>query len=244
MRQARTRRRVAFLISVVLSALAARATAQTTAPPEGWVVLPLDEYKALREKALPVAPAPAPPPVDATLTRVDYELRVAGDAVTGRARRGRVSDASGAVIAGVTIELVAGAFRGVATTNVNGDYILTGVPNGKVAMTANLSGFTTQRPDWAFNRSPVRVDFTMTVGQVVETVTVSGATPRVDTQSVAREDSSRLVQPSQKVINLQQRAAGVLPVRIEVPKAGTSHRFVKPLVVDEESVVVFSYKRR
>src|SRR6185369_7809315 len=29
---------------------------------------------------------PVPPPVDATLTRVDYDLRVDGDAVTGRAR--------------------------------------------------------------------------------------------------------------------------------------------------------------
>jgi len=69
----------------------------------------------------------------------------------------------------------------------------------------------------------------MTIGSVAETVVVSGNAPRVDTQSV---------------INLQQRAAGVLPVRTDVPKAGTSHRFVKPLVVDEETVVVFSYKRR
>jgi hypothetical protein len=60
--------------------------AQTTAPPEGWVVLPLDEYKALREKAQPPPAASTPPPVDATLTRVDYDLRVDGDAVSGRAR--------------------------------------------------------------------------------------------------------------------------------------------------------------
>jgi hypothetical protein len=60
--------------------------AQTTAPPEGWVVLPLDEYKALREKANPAASPPPAPPVDATLTRVDYDLRVDGETVTGRAR--------------------------------------------------------------------------------------------------------------------------------------------------------------
>jgi hypothetical protein len=59
--------------------------AQTTAPPEGWVVLPIDEYKALREKALPPAPPPAAPPVDATLTRVDYDIRVDNDSVSGRA---------------------------------------------------------------------------------------------------------------------------------------------------------------
>ena len=58
--------------------------AQTTAPPEGWVVLPLDEYKALREKANPPTALPAAPPVDATLTRVDYDLRVDGEAISGR----------------------------------------------------------------------------------------------------------------------------------------------------------------
>jgi hypothetical protein len=36
----------------------------------------------------------------------------------------------------------------------------------------------------------------------------------------------------------------VLPVRIDVPRAGTSHRFLKPLVIDEETVVSFRYKRR
>jgi hypothetical protein len=46
------------------------------------------------------------------------------------------------------------------------------------------------------------------------------------------------------VQSLQRRAAGVLPIRIEVPRAGTSHRFVKPLVIDEETVVSFRYRRR
>jgi hypothetical protein len=50
--------------------------------------------------------------------------------------------------------------------------------------------------------------------------------------------------PSVNVQQLQRRAAGVLPVRIDVPRAGTSHRFVKPLVVDEETVVTFRYQKR
>jgi hypothetical protein len=50
--------------------------------------------------------------------------------------------------------------------------------------------------------------------------------------------------PSVNVQLLQRRAAGVLPVRIDVPRAGTSHRFVKPLVVDEETVVTFRYQQR
>jgi len=44
------------------------------------------------------------------------------------------------------------------------------------------------------------------------------------------------------VINLQRRVAGVLPVRIDVPRTGTLHRFVRPLVMDEETTVTFRYK--
>ena len=64
--------------------------------------------------------------------------------------------------------------------------------------------------------------------------------------SSARIDSNapQTVAPSQNVIDLQRRATGVLPVRIEVPRAGTSHQFVKPLVVDRETAVKLRYKRR
>src|SRR5512140_3004497 len=51
----------------------------------GWVVIPVDEYRVLRAKAYPVEPNPEPPPLDATLTRVDYDLRVLGDLASGRA---------------------------------------------------------------------------------------------------------------------------------------------------------------
>ena len=46
------------------------------------------------------------------------------------------------------------------------------------------------------------------------------------------------------MINLQKRAAGVLPVRVDVPRAGVAHQFVKPLVVDQETMVTLKYKRR
>jgi hypothetical protein len=49
---------------------------------------------------------------------------------------------------------------------------------------------------------------------------------------------------SANVMNLQRRVAGVLPVAIEVPRAGTSFSFVRPLVLDEETKVTFSYKSR
>jgi hypothetical protein len=50
--------------------------------------------------------------------------------------------------------------------------------------------------------------------------------------------------PSANVVNLQRRVAGVLPVAIDVPRAGTSYRFVRPLVLDEGTKVTFSYKSK
>jgi hypothetical protein len=66
----------------------AGTAAQTAAPPraDGWVVIPVEEYRALRLRAFPPDKPPDPPPVDATLTRVEYELRAGGDAATGEAR--------------------------------------------------------------------------------------------------------------------------------------------------------------
>jgi len=51
----------------------------------GWVVIPVDEYRVLRAKAYPADHDPEPLPLDATLTRVDYDLHVAGDLAEGRA---------------------------------------------------------------------------------------------------------------------------------------------------------------
>jgi hypothetical protein len=69
---------------VCAMAIATPAVAQTTTP-DGWVVLPVDEYRALRDRANPQPPQPASPPVDATLTRVDYDLSADGDSIAGRA---------------------------------------------------------------------------------------------------------------------------------------------------------------
>jgi hypothetical protein len=87
------------------------------------------------------------------------------------------------------------------------------------------------------------------VGESVN-VTVTANAPVVNTrqaESVRNDAQPKKVEneePSVNVQNLQRRASGVLPVRMEVPRAGTSHRFVKPLVIDEETRVTFRYKRR
>src|SRR5689334_18032523 len=84
----------ASVVGLVLSTcLLLPATAQTPTPQlsadlshsPGWVVISVDEYQNLRAHAFPTERDPEPPPVDATLTRVDYDLRIAGELATGRA---------------------------------------------------------------------------------------------------------------------------------------------------------------
>ena len=75
-----------FTLTVaVLSTLPVSAHAQESSHSSGWVVIPVGEYRILRAKAYPVERDPEPPPVDATLTRVDYDLHIAGDLAAGRA---------------------------------------------------------------------------------------------------------------------------------------------------------------
>src|SRR5215467_240176 len=76
-----------FVVSSILSGTVAYAqekSAESSHVP-GWVVIPVEEYRVLRAKAYPVERDPEPPPLDATLTRVDYDLHVLGDLATGRA---------------------------------------------------------------------------------------------------------------------------------------------------------------
>jgi hypothetical protein len=83
---------------------------------------------------------------------------------------------------------------------------------------------------------PVAMPDGVAVG-VAESVTVTGGDkPRAADQRQAANELSLNVQ------NLQKRAAGVLPVRLDIPRAGQSHTFVRPLVMDEETRVSFRYK--
>jgi hypothetical protein len=76
-------RSVIGIVTALLIVHPVWTAAQDPARSDGWVVLSIDDYRALRAKAFPSPPDPVPPPVDATLTRVDYALRVAGDTVSG-----------------------------------------------------------------------------------------------------------------------------------------------------------------
>jgi hypothetical protein len=131
---------------------------------------------------------------------------------------------------------------------------VSGVPTGATTVTSAISGFTTVRRSLEFDQRPRQVDFVLSPGGVTESVTVMSEAPVVG----GRPDSEVNGPPSAKsqfaqrpenevslnVQNLQRRASGVLPVRMDVPKAGTSNRFIRPLVVDEETSVSFRYRRR
>jgi len=77
-----------ILFACVLGALllfVANASADTAAHSPGWVVLPVEEYRTLHDRAYPTEREPEPSPVEATLTRVDYDLRINGVLASGRA---------------------------------------------------------------------------------------------------------------------------------------------------------------
>jgi len=74
------------LVAGALAICCARPVfAQDAGHSPGWVVISVPDYRALRVRAYPAEREPEPPPVDATLTRVDYELRADTDLAAGRA---------------------------------------------------------------------------------------------------------------------------------------------------------------
>ena len=74
----------AYLFALLFISTAS-SMAQTASHSPGWVVLPVDEYRTLHARAYPIERDPEPPPVEATLTRVDYDLRIDGELASGRA---------------------------------------------------------------------------------------------------------------------------------------------------------------
>ena len=171
---------------------------------------------------------------------------------------GRVVDASGAPLPGAAITASGSGRTQSAVSDQRGMFVLSNVPSGPVTVTGQLNGFSSARRSFMFDQRPRQADLMLQVGAVQETVTVTAEAPLINTRSAESSETIRMNElktmqsdnaqradvPSANVQSLQRRAAGVLPIRIEVPRAGTSHRFVKPLVIDEETVVSFRYRRR
>lgn len=156
---------------------------------------------------------------------------------------GRVVDARGGFLPGVTVTAAASDGRQhTAITDGRGAFVLSALPSGPITLTAELTGFTAIHRSFVFDQRPRQADLVLSIGRVDETVTVAGEAPKINKDRAGQE--ARDAAPSLNVRSLQRRAAGVLPVRIEVPRAGRSHRFIKPLVIDEETMVSFRYRRR
>src|SRR4029077_15856011 len=105
---------------------------------------------------------------------------------------GVIKDASAAVLPGVTGEATSPVLlekpRPVVSDGT-GQYRMTDLPPGSYVLTFSLPGFTTvKREGLAVSGSGViTANADLRVGAVAETVTVTAASPVVDTQSVRRE---------------------------------------------------------
>jgi hypothetical protein len=154
---------------------------------------------------------------------------------------GRVVDAAGGPLPGATVAIDSNGQRQTSVTDASGIYSIYNVPPGNVTINAQLAGFKNRRQSIRFTGQGVQVNLTLELSGISETVTVNAESPTVDPKAGQRVDNQA---PSANVQNLQRRASGVLPIRIEVPRTGVSHSFVKPLLIDEEAVVTFRYKRK
>jgi hypothetical protein len=79
---------------------------------------------------------------------------------------------------------------------------------------------------------------------IVEVSTGSGGAS-YNVQNVQKDAvTANNVRWANNIVTFQQRVSGVLPIRVDVPRAGNSYQFVRPLVLDEETKVTFRYKTR
>ena len=102
---------------------------------------------------------------------------------------GRVTDQQGAAVPGATVTAKSGTtgFVRTETSDAEGIYRLNALPVGRYDVTAELSGFqSVDKKDVEVNVAViVALDFSMKVAAVAETVTVTGATPLVNTTNAA-----------------------------------------------------------
>ncbi len=171
---------------------------------------------------------------------------------------GVVTDPSGAVVpsARVTVSSPDGKWSRTAVTDAAGRWLIAGMPSGSFKVQTDMQGFQTTVLNLGYDANqPANYNTVLNVGSVAETVEVTAEAPVVNTMTAtvsgrkvhgsrASTDLQPLNSPSANVVDLQKRVAGVLPVAIDVPRAGTSFSFVRPLVLDEETKVTFSYKSR
>src|SRR5215471_6418769 len=117
---------------------------------------------------------------------------VMAQAVSTGTISGVVRDASGGVLPGVTVEAASPALIEKvrsAVTDAQGVYRIIDLRPGSYTVTFTLTGFSTVRREGVELSSgfTATVNADLAVGDVQETITVSGEAPLVDTQNVAQQ---------------------------------------------------------
>ena len=166
---------------------------------------------------------------------------------------GIIVDPSGAVVPNARIAVTqvdTGAVRN-AMTDSAGQWLVSNLSSGRVKVAVSVSGFNPHVTQLNYDGSrPVPLAATMQLGAATETVEVTSSAPMngrdyLNLQVLAKKNAEKQqTMASANVMNLQQRVSGVLPVRVDVPRAGNSYHFVRPLVLDEETKVSFTYKTK
>ncbi|HEU5460354.1 MAG TPA: carboxypeptidase-like regulatory domain-containing protein, partial [Pyrinomonadaceae bacterium] len=166
---------------------------------------------------------------------------------------GIIVDPNGAVVVGAEVTAVNTQTGARFTTKSDGEghWMFSGMQPGPTTVSITTPGFKRMQQDFQLQGSrPVRMGITLDIAGVNETVAVNNTIDGLERESKRIEDmvksnqSTPLNAASQNVFNLQRRVAGILPVRIDVPSSGKSYRFVRPLVLDEETRITFQYKSR
>jgi Carboxypeptidase regulatory-like domain len=164
---------------------------------------------------------------------------------------GYIVDASGATVANAQVsvtQLDTGVVR-TAMTDYSGRWIVSSMPSGRVKITATMPGFRSLVRNLNYDpNNPTSYSLALQVASAAETVEVQSNAQMLETLPLERDskkkDAVASNSASNNVLNLQRRVSGVLPVRVDVPRAGSSYSFVRPLVLDEETKLTFTYKTR
>lgn len=172
---------------------------------------------------------------------------------------GYVTDSTGATVpnAQVTVQQLDYGISRSATTDADGKWVVSSIPSGRVKVTVKANGYSAFAREGGYEADrPGEFDAALQLGSLAETVIVTADAPFLQTQSAslmslplsgrkAKEEAQRQeMAPSANVTSFQRKVAGVLPIAVDVPRAGNSYRFVRPLVLDEETKLTFAYKTK
>src|SRR5262249_53548438 len=114
---------------------------------------------------------------------------ISAEAQTAGSIAGTVRDSSGAVLPGVTVEATSPALIEkvrTALTDDTGQFKIVDLRPGIYAVTFSLSGFSSVRRDGVELTTgfTAAINADLKVGEIAETITVSGQSPVVDVQNV------------------------------------------------------------